>query len=335
MNVTPSHDAAAGGGPAGPAAPPAPTRPPSTTPEAIKAVPVRHYGRWVGAVIVLLLALWLVTAAAGTKNIHWDQIPTYLFNENILEGLRNTLLISLASMAVGVVLGVIFAVMRLSPNPVLSTVSWFYIWIFRGTPVYLQLIIWFNLALVFQTVTLAIPGTDITLFTMPMNEFMTPFMAALLGLGLNEGAYMAEIVRGGIQSVDEGQTEAANALGMTQSQTMRRIVLPQAMRVIIPPTGNEFVSMLKLSSLATVVVFGELLRKASDIYTSNLLILELLFTISIWYLAVTTVASIGQYFLERRFSRGTSRNQRPLPFAQTFARVRARGRAGSGGDAGV
>jgi polar amino acid transport system permease protein len=313
----------------------APTGPAPSTPEAIKAVPVRHYGRWVGAVVVGLLALWLVTAAAGTENIQWDQVPGYLFNPNVLEGLGNTLLISITAMAVGIVLGVVFAVMRLSPNPVLSTVSWFYIWIFRGTPVYLQLIIWFNLALVFPNVVLAIPGTGITLFSMPMNEFMTPFMAALLGLGLNEGAYMAEIVRGGIQSVDEGQTEAASALGMTAGLAMRRVVLPQAMRVIIPPTGNEFVSMLKLSSLATVVTFPELLRKASDLYTQNLLILELLFTISIWYLAVTSVANVGQYFLERRFARGTSRTQQPLPFAATLARLRAGGRAGRGGGTGA
>jgi polar amino acid transport system permease protein len=327
VSLTP-EEASAGGGRAGPGAPPAPTGPAPTAPEAIKAVPVRHYGRWVGAVVVALLAFWLVSAAAGTENIQWDQVPEYLFHPNVLEGLKNTLIISLASMAVGIVLGVVFAVMRLSPNPVLSTVSWFYIWIFRGTPVYLQLIIWFNLALVFSNVTIAIPFADATLFTMPMNEFMTPFMAALLGLGLNEGAYMAEIVRGGIQSVDEGQAEAAGALGMTGGQTMRRIVLPQAMRVIIPPTGNEFVSMLKLSSLATVVTYPELLRKASDLYTQNLLILELLFTISIWYLAVTSVASVGQFFLERRFSRGTSRGQRPLPFSQAFARLRA-GRGGS------
>jgi polar amino acid transport system permease protein len=257
-------------------------------------------------------------------------VPKYLFNPNILEGLKNTLIISFVSMAVGIVLGVIFAVMRLSPNRVLSNVSWVYIWIFRGTPVYLQLIIWFNLALVFQNVVLAIPGTDITLFSEPMNQFMTPFMAALLGLGLNEGAYMAEIVRGGIQSVDEGQAEAANALGMTGGQTMRRIVLPQAMRVIIPPTGNEFVSMLKTSSLAYVVTYPELLRKASDIYSANLLILELLFTVSIWYLAVTSVTSVGQYFLERRYARGTSRNQKPLPFSKTLARIRfSSGRGGS------
>ena len=324
MSVTPNEASAA---------PPAPTGSAPPSPEALKAIPVRHYGRWVGAVVVILLALWLITAAAGTKNIHWDQIPKYLFNRSILEGLRNTLIISFASMAVGIVLGVVFAVMRLSPNRVLSTVSWVYIWLFRGTPVLLQLIMWFNLALVFQNVVLAIPFTHVVLFTKPMNEFMTPFMAALLGLGLNEGAYMAEIVRGGIQSVDEGQTEAANALGMSQSQTMRRIVLPQAMRVIIPPTGNEFTSMLKTSSLAEVVVYGELLRKAIDIYSANLLILELLFTISIWYLAVTSVTSVGQYFLERRFARGTSRSQQPLPFSGALARLRFGG-GGRGGSLG-
>ena len=323
MSVTPNEASAA---------PPTPTGSAPTSPEALKAIPVRHYGRWVGAVVIILLAFWLVTAAAGTKNIHWDQVPHYIFNRSILEGLRNTLIISIASMVVGIVLGVIFAVMRLSPNPVLSTVSWFYIWLFRGTPVLLQLIMWFNLALVFQNVVLAIPFTHVVLFTEPMNQFMTPFMAALLGLGLNEGAYMAEIVRGGIQSVDEGQTEAANALGMTQSQTMRRIVLPQAMRVIIPPTGNEFVSMLKTSSLAEVVVYGELLRKAIDIYSANLLILELLFTISIWYLAVTSVTSVGQYFLERRFARGTSRNQQPLPLARVLSRFGPGG--GRGGSIG-
>ena len=324
MSVTPNEASAA---------PPAPTGPAQTSPEALKAIPVRHYGRWVGAVVVILLALWLVQAAAGTKAIHWNQIPKYLFSPVILEGLWNTLKISIWSMAVGIVLGVIFAVMRLSPNRVLSTVSWFYIWIFRGTPVYLQLIIWFNLALVFPNVVLAIPGINLTLFHEPMNQFMTPFMAALLGLGLNEGAYMAEIVRGGIQSVDEGQTEAANALGMRAGQAMRRIVLPQAMRVIIPPTGNEFTSMLKTSSLASVVVFPELLRKASDIYTSNLLILELLFTISIWYLAVTSVANVGQFFLERRYARGTSRNQKPLPFSGALARFRG-GAGGRGGSLG-
>ena len=301
-------------------------RPPTPEggPAAIQAVPVRHYGRWVGATIVLLLFVWLVSTAAGSENIRWSEVPTYLFDQRILEGLVNTIVLSVLAQTIGIVLGVVFAVMRLSGNPVLSGVSWFYIWIFRGTPVLLQLLLWYNLGLVFSTVTIAIPFTDITLYSKPINDFMTPLMAALLGLGLNEGAYMAEIVRGGINSIDEGQSEAAHALGMTPSQTMRRIVLPQAMRVIIPPTGNEFISMLKLSSLASVVQYGEMLRRAEDIYTRNLLVLELLFTISIWYLIVTTIFSTGQFFVERRFARGTRRGEMLHPVERLWFWVRSR-----------
>jgi polar amino acid transport system permease protein len=299
-----------------------------TTPEggpaAIQAVPVRHYGRWVGAVVVLLLFAWIVSTAAGSKNIEWGEVPKYLFTRGILEGLVNTIILSVLAQSMGIVLGVVFAVMRLSGNPVLSGVSWFYIWLFRGTPVLLQLLLWYNLGLVFSSVTIAVPFTDLTLYSKPINDFMTPLMAALLGLGLNEGAYMAEIVRGGILSIDEGQTEAAHALGMTPRQTTRRIVLPQAMRVIIPPTGNEFISMLKLSSLASVVQYGEMLKRAEDIYTRNLLVLELLFTISIWYLVVTSVFSTGQFFLERRFARGTQRGQMLHPVERLWFWLRSR-----------
>jgi polar amino acid transport system permease protein len=311
-----------------------PAPPSGTSGHVIQAVPVRHWGRWIGAVVVLLLVAWLIVAAASAPAIQWGEIPQYLFNPNILEGLGNTLLISILAQVMGIALGIVFAVMRLSGNPVMAAVSGAYVWFFRGTPVLVQLLVWFNLGLVFQTVTFAVPGTDLTLFSMPMNEFMTPFMAALLGLGLNEGAYMAEIVRGGIVSVDEGQAEAAAALGMTRGLAMRRVVLPQAMRVIVPPTGNEFISMLKLSSLATVVTYPELLRKAQDLYTQNLLILELLFTISIWYLLVTTIASIGQYFLERRFARGTTKNARESVLPGWVTSL-GKGRGGDGGDAGA
>jgi polar amino acid transport system permease protein len=194
-------------------------------------------------------------------------------------------------------------------------VSSFYIWFFRGTPVLVQLLFWFNgVPSVFKNLTIAIPFTHITLYSTPMVSFMTPFMAAFLGLGLNEGAYMAEIVRAGILSVEEGQTDAALALGMTSGTTMSRIVLPQAMRVILPPTGNEFISMLKTSSLATVVTYGELLRRAGDIYATNLQVVPLLVVASVWYLAITSVASIGQYYVERRFGRGRARElpQTPL-----------------------
>jgi polar amino acid transport system permease protein len=215
----------------------------------------------------------------------------------------------------GIALGVAFAVMRLSRNPVTSTVSWFYIWLFRGTPVLVQLLIWYNLALVFPT-----------MFGHSTSDIMTPFVAALLGLGINEGAYMAEIVRAGIASVDEGQTEASQALGMTQSQTLRRVVLPQAMRVIIPPTGNEFINMLKTSSLAYSIQYGELLLSAVSVYTRNLQVIELLFTVSLWYLVLTSVFSVGQYYLERRFARGASRELPATPLSRLLANLRARPR---------
>ncbi len=202
--------------------------------------------------------------------------------------------------------------MRLSKNPVLNVVSAFYIWFFRGTPVLVQLFFWYNaLPLVFKTLTIAIPFTHVTLYSTLMTTFMTAFMAAFLGLSINEGAYMAEIVRAGIIAVDEGQSEAAHALGMTAPLTMRRIVLPQAMRVIIPPTGNEFISMLKTTSLASAITYGELLRRAGDIYSSNFsLVMPLLLVVSIWYLLLTSVASIGQYYIERHYSRGRLRHTR-------------------------
>ncbi len=288
--------------------------------EAIVAVPVRHWGRYVSAAVVIGL-LVLLGVALSKANIQYASIPKFLTSKVIRDGLRRTLMISVAAQAVGIVLGVVFAVMRLSRNPVVSSVSWFYIWFFRGTPVLVQLVFWFNLALVFSTFTIPVPFTDLAVFSKPMNDFMTPFTAALLGLGLNEGAYMAEIVRAGIISVDEGQTEAAAALGMTSTQTMRRVVLPQAMRVIIPPTGNEFINMLKTSSLAAVVLVGELFRAAQNIYSSNLQTIELLIVISIWYLVLTTVASTFQYYIERRFSRGSSRNLPRTPLQRIRANV--------------
>lgn len=266
---------------------------PTDNPEDIVAVPVRHPWRWVGAVVVVGL-LGLLVYAFSQGNIDWSVPPKYFLQEQVLVGMRNTLLISVLAQLIGVLLGVLVAVMRQSDNWVLRGVSEFYIWIFRGTPVLVQLMIWYNLSLVFPTV----PLTDI-----PMNTLMTPFTAALLGLGINEGAYMAEIVRSGIQSVDKGQTEAAGALGMSRSHTMRRIVLPQAMRVIIPPTGNEFINMLKTSSLAYSIQYLELLQAAVRIYSNTLQVIEMLITVSAWYLILTTVFSIAQYYLERYYGR--------------------------------
>ncbi|MFG2969933.1 amino acid ABC transporter permease [Streptomyces sp. NPDC090075] len=277
----------------------------SVPPEQIKAIPVRHYGRWVSGVVVLALVVMIGIAFSNAK-INYSVIPDYLFDKGIVSGAWTTLYISVLAMVLGVALGVILAVMRLSSNPVTSTVSWFYIWFFRGTPVLVQLLLWYNIALVF-------PILNLGFYKDEMNQVMTPVLTALLGLGLNEAAYMSEIVRAGIQSVDEGQTEASHALGMTQGQTLRRVILPQAMRVIIPPTGNEFINMLKTSSLAYAVQLPELIKKATDISSTSLAVVEMYFVACIWYLFLTTIFSIVQYYIERRYARGSSRNLPPTP----------------------
>jgi polar amino acid transport system permease protein len=277
----------------------------STPPERLVAVPVRHWGRWVSAVVVLVL-LGLLVQAFAQADVDYGVTRRFFTFDTIVKGAGRTLLISVLAQALGVVLGVIVAVMRQSGNPVTGAVGWFYVWFFRGTPVLLQLLIWYNLALLFPV--LSFPG----LGSAKTSDVMTPFLAALLGLGINEGAYMAEIVRAGINAVDEGQTEAAQALGMPPGLLMRKVVLPQAMRVIIPPTGNEFINMLKTSSLTSSVQYQELLLAAIGIYTNNLKIVELLFTVALWYLLLTSIFSVFQYYLERRFSRG-SRNLPPTP----------------------
>jgi polar amino acid transport system permease protein len=266
--------------------------------EPIRAIPVRHPLRWVAAGFIVVAVAWLLVSMA--RVIDLGTVRRFLFNDLILDGLRTTIIISVLAQLVGIVLGVALAVMRLSRNPVTSATATAYVWFFRGTPVLVQLLFWYA----------AIPQAFPEIIGEPSAQLLTSFRVALLGLGLNEAAYMAEIVRAGILSVDEGQLEAAHALGMPPPTTMRRIVLPQAMRVIIPPTGNEFISMLKTSSLASVVLLGELLRRSRDIFTSNLETLELLVVASIWYLVLTTVASFGQSRLERRFSRGRARAER-------------------------
>ena len=279
-------------------------------PEEIQAVPVRHFGRWIAAGIVGLVVASLIRSAVTNDRFEWDVVGDYLFDERILDGVVVTLELTVLAMLIGVMLGVLLALMRLSPNLLLSGSSWVYIWLFRGTPVLVQILIWNFIAALYPSIDLGIPFGP-SFIHLDANELITPFLAATLALGLNEGAYMSEIVRAGIISVDEGQTQAAQALGMTRMQTMRRIVLPQAMRVIIPPTGNETISMLKYSSLASVIAVVELTYAAQLIYSVNYKIIPLLIVASIWYLAITSVLSIGQYYLERYYGRGSSREQAP------------------------
>jgi len=291
-----------------------------TRPAAIKAIPVRHPGRWVAAVVVLAIAASVLytIATAIQDNVTaagpgWATVRHYLFNRLILQGIVVTLELTVLAMVIGIILGVILAVMRLSPNPVVSSVSWLYVWFFRGTPVLVQIFFWFNLNLVLPHIGIGIPFTSFW-WQVGTNTLITPFMAATLGLGLNEAAYMAEIVRAGMISVEHGQTEAAQALGMDRLLVMRRIVLPQAMRVIIPPTGNETISMLKTSSLAFAASVTELFTRQQQIATATYAVLELLIVASLWYLLMTSILTVGQYYLERYFGRGAQRQLPPTPF---------------------
>ncbi|MEO3798097.1 amino acid ABC transporter permease [Nonomuraea sp. B10E15] len=259
-----------------------------------------HWGRWVGAAAALAVAGWLAYLVVVNPRLDWSKVAEYLLDDRILAGVWVTIEISVVATALGLVLGVLIAIMRLSYNPVLSGLAGGYIWFFRGTPVLVQLIFWYNLAYLFPELVLKIPFTMIGL-KWDTNEVMTGFTSAMLGLGLNLAAYFAETVRAGIQAVDKGQTEAAYALGMTPGKRMRVIVLPQALRIIIPPTGNEFISMLKTTSLVYVVAGHDLMTNASQIYKANNLIMELLIVASLWYMLMTAVATFLQGRLERRF----------------------------------
>jgi polar amino acid transport system permease protein len=276
---------------------------------------------------VLLVGGWLTCAAAQAHFIDVSVVRRYLTSPLILKGLQATVALAVLAQGTGIAIGILVAVMRLSKNPVMTGLASFYVWFFRGTPVLVQLFFWFNgVPSVFKTLTIAVPFTHITLYSTPMVEFMTPFMAAFLGFSLNEGAYMAEIVRGGILSVDEGQIDAAQALGMTSTLTLRRIVLPQALRVIVPPTGNEFIAMLKTTSLAAAITYGELLRRAGDIYSTNLAVVPLLVVASLWYLVLTSTASVGQYYVERRLARGRGRSLPDTPWQRVVRNITRRPR---------
>ena len=303
-------------------------------PEEIRAVPVRRPGQWIAAAIVVVVVVAIARSVVTNPHFEWSVVGHYLFDKRILEGLVVTIELTAIAMGIGIVLGVVLAVMRLSPNPLLSGGSWVYIWFFRSTPVLVQLLFWFSISALYPKLGIGIPFGPA--FVHPnVNNLISPYRAALLGLGLNEGAYMAEIVRAGIISVDEGQTDAAQSLGMTRVQTMRRIVLPQAMRVIIPPTGNETISMLKTTSLAYTISVSELLFQASGIYSVNFKIIPLLIVVSIWYAVCTSVLYVGQYYLERYYGRGRSR-QEPEAFAARVLRgmftIRGTGARPAGGE---
>lgn len=274
-------------------------------PNRIKALPVKRTGPIVAAVIVALLAAMLLQGLITNPRFEWNVVWKYLFNENVLEGIKYTLLLTVISMGIAIILAVILAVMRKSINPVLRGVSWFYIWFFRGTPVYTQLVFWGLFAVLVPRIGVGIPFTSIEFWSIDSQSVITAFNAAWLGLALNEAAYLAEIVRAGLEAVDPGQTEAAKALGMKRSMIMRRVVLPQAMRIIIPPTGNEFIGMLKTTSLVSAVPFTLELQFATTAIATRLYKpIPLLIVACIWYLVITSILMVLQSRLEKHFGKG-------------------------------
>ncbi|RLK12414.1 polar amino acid transport system permease protein [Micromonospora sp. M71_S20] len=311
-------------------------------PEPIKAVPVRHPGRWVAVAVLAVLTAMFVHLLVTNEAFNWSFMVDKMFRPPIIEGLlRGTVLMTVSAMLIGVTLGVVVAVMRLSDNPVLRGVAWLYTWFFRAVPRLVLLAVFGNIGILWSRVEFGVPfdtqlgqlfGIDnlqLRLFGFSSRDILTGFMAGLLGLALSEAAYMAEIVRAGIQSVDPGQTEAAQALGLSRAQLLRRVVLPQAMRVIIPPTGNETIAMLKDTSLLLYVpVSVELFFQLDAVGKRTFQIFPMYVAACLWYLFLTSILLVGQYFLERHFGKGYGTNGR--------ARMRLRGMtAEAGGGTGV
>jgi polar amino acid transport system permease protein len=287
--------------------PPVATFDSSEGPELIKAVPLRRPGRFIAAAIVLILLGLFIYGAATNKAYDWGTFGRYLFDQRVSQAAAITLSLTFLAMFAAIILGVILAVMRLSPNPVLKWVAWVFVWFFRGTPVYVQLVFWGLMVVIYKRIDLGIPFVH-QFAHVNTSSFFSAYWLAVIGLALNESAYMAEIVRAGISSVDEGQEEAARALGMSWSLSTRRIVLPQAMRVIIPPTGNELISMLKTTSLVIAVPYtAELYSRTRDLSVETFNPIPMLLVASAWYLFFTSVLMVGQFYLERYFARGASR----------------------------
>jgi polar amino acid transport system permease protein len=261
--------------------------------------------QWIGTIVALLLASMFVHMLITNANLQWHVVWQYLFSSTILHGILLTLELTVLAMLVGLAIGIIVAVMRLSRNGLLQRLSWVWIWFFRGVPPLVQLIFWYNLASLVQSVSVGVPYGP-SFISWQTNSLITPFTAALLGLAFTESAYAAEMIRAGIQAVPKGQVEAGYSLGMTGSQAMRRIVLPQALRIVIPPIGNDTISMLKFTSLVSVLALPDLLYSAQEIYARTYQTIPLLLVATLWYLVLTTVLTLIEHFIERRLRRGHS-----------------------------
>jgi polar amino acid transport system permease protein len=288
-----------------------------------ETVPLRHPGRTVAACFVLLLVVVLANSLVTNENYQWSTVRYYLFYPAIMEGLGRTLTLTAVAMSLAIVLGIMLAACRLSPNKVLSSVAGAYLWFFRGTPLLIQLVFWYNLSALYPRLSISVPFGGPEIVGADTNSVLTLWFVAILGLALHESAYMAEIVRGGLLSVSQHQTEAAMALGMSSGLSFRRIVLPQALRVIVPPTGNQVIGMLKYSSLVSVIALPDLLYSAQMIYTQTFETIPLLIVVSIWYLVCTSVLSFVQRYVERYYGKGVA-GRSPAPTRRRFAGLRGR-----------
>ncbi|WP_201841869.1 amino acid ABC transporter permease [Microvirga zambiensis] len=274
-----------------------------------QAVQVREparIGRWLGLVAVALGVTWLGYQALTNPGFKWGIVGEYMLEGSVIRGVLMTLELTALVMIIGAIVGVLVALMRLSGDPVLGFVARSYVWFFRGTPVLVQLVFWYNLSTLFPELQLGIPFNGPKLFEIPATVAISSFTAAMLGLGLNEGAYMAEIIRGGLLSVDNGQTDASRALGHKPWQTFTIVVLPQAMRSIVPPTGNQVIGMLKYTSLASVVALGELMHSVELIYARNFETMPMLVVAALWYLILVSVLSAAQHMVENYYGRGSN-----------------------------
>ncbi|MRT04200.1 amino acid ABC transporter permease [Ewingella americana] len=267
----------------------------------------RNYGRWISWIIVTLVAIDVVWNVARNPNFEWHVVGQWFTEGTVVKGLGVTLGLTVVSMLLGVFIGLMLAIARLSQSQLLRRLSGLYIWFFRGTPLLVQLLFWYNMSTLFPRVVLGIPfGPEYMSWN--TNDLITPLTAAIAGLALNEAAYMAEIIRAGLLSVDNGQGETAQAFGMSRGRALRRIIIPQAMRSIIPPTGNQLISMIKATSLVSVIAMGDLLYSVQTIYNRTFEVVPMLMVAVIWYLLITSILNVGQSAIERYYARGTSRS---------------------------
>ena len=281
-------------------------------PGAVRIIPRTYWERWIGGAVASIFGAWIIYQILTNPGFQWGVVGKYMLHPAVLGGVWMTCELTVLVMVLGAVLGVVIALMRLSDNPVVVLCANAYLWFFRGTPVLVQLVFWYNLAALFPQISLGIPFGGPKFYSVSSTVAITSFVAALLGLSLNEGAYMGEIVRAGILSVDPGQADAASSLGYRPMQAFRVVVLPQAMKAIVPPTGNQVIGMLKFTSLASVVALQELMNSVESIYTRTFETMPLLIVAALWYLILVSVLSVGQYFIERYYSKGWKELRLPV-----------------------